>query len=152
MNEIMEMATAVEGVVVTTSMDEIRAENMTTALVEQIRSAKHAEVEARNRRVAAEEELIKLIGFDKENGSTTINVGDSLKVTLTAKVNHRLDAKKWDKIKGSIPLNMQPVTYKPSLITEAVNYLINNEPDAWSRIAQAVTSTPAKVAVTVKVL
>ncbi len=132
-----------------TSMKDMQLENMLATLVTHIKNAKAEEQRAKDRRIEAEKQLIELVGFDKIEGSSSFETMD-LKVTLTGKLTRILDRKKWDAIKHTIPTDLHPIDYKPSLILPAIRYLENNEPATFKAVSQAITTKPAKVAVTLK--
>ena len=96
-----------------------------------------------------EKQLIELVGFDKQEGSSSFE-SCGMRVTLTGKLTRTLDHKKWEEIKHTIPTDLHPVDYKPSLILPAIRYLENNEPETFKQISQAITTKPAKVAVILK--
>ena len=112
------------------------------------REAKRDEDDARKARIGIEEQIIALTGC-KEEGSQTVEAGE-YKVRVTGKLNRRLDATKWESIKDSIPPDLHPVEYKPSLETKGLRYLEENEPDVYRIVAQAIETKPGKPAVEVK--
>jgi len=117
-------------------------------LAEQWRNAKHQEEVARERRIEIEADIIAQTGA-KEEGSQMHKAGE-WKVTVTGKLNRKLDADKWAEIEPSIPEALRPVSYEPKLDTKGAKYLENNEPDIWRRVAEAIETKPAKPAVVVK--
>jgi len=112
------------------------------------REAKRDEEHARDRRVEIENEIVALTGV-KDEGSETHKAGDH-KVTVTGKLNRKLDADQWRQIEASIPEDLRPVRYQPSLDTKGLRYLEDNEPDVYRRVCQAIETKPAKPAVQVK--
>lgn len=130
-------------------MKDIQLENMCATLVTHIKNAKEAEELAKARRIEAERQLIELVGFEKTEGSSSFQSMD-LRVTLTGKLTRTLDRDKWEEIKHKIPVDLHPVEYKPSLILKAIRYLENNEPATFKAISEAITTKPAKVAITLK--
>ena len=143
------MATLVEDNKMVASFAELTTENLVAAVTDQIRTAKTQEMLARMRRIEAEKQLIELVGFDKQEGSSSFE-SCGLRVTLTGKLTRTLDPKKWEEIKHTIPDGLHPIEYKPHLILQAIRYLENNEPETFKQISQAITTKPAKVAVTLK--
>lgn len=117
-------------------------------LAGQWRAAKRAEERARDERVTIEQQIITFTGC-KEEGSKTHEAGD-FKITVTGKLNRKLDLPVWNDIESRIPEGLRPVTYKPSLDTKGLRYLENNEPDIYRMIAGAIETKPAKPSVTVK--
>ena len=117
-------------------------------LAGQWRTAKRAEERARDERGTIEQQIIALTG-SKPEGSETHAAGE-FKVTVTGKMTRKLDADLWESIKDSIPENLRPVSYKPSLDLKGLRYLQNNEPEIYAIAAKAIETKPAKPSVTVK--
>lgn len=122
-------------------------------LCQQWRDAKRAEDQAKKTRTDIEQQLIEALAFNKPEGSQTLKT-ETFKVTLTGKLNRKLDTNKWELIKASIPPNLNPVeesiSYK--VIDKGIRYLEANEPETFKQIAPCLTTTPAKTAVKVEVL
>ena len=113
-------------------------------------AARALEKTATEQRVAMEEELIALLGGAKAEGADTHNIGP-YKVTITGKLNRKLDLKKFDQIAEQIPEALRPVKVKRELDLAGIKYLANNEPDIYRMIANsgAMTVEPAKTSVTI---
>ncbi len=120
---------------------------------QQWRQAKQAEDQAKKTRTEIEQQMLEVLAFNKPEGSETIKT-DTFKVTLTGKLNRKLDTHKWEQVKESIPPQLNPVeesiSYK--IIDKGIRYLEANEPDTYKLIAPCLTTTPAKTAVKVEVL
>ena len=69
---------------------------------------------------------------------------DGYKVTVTARMNRRIDAKKWHAIREGIPRTMWPVKEKLEADPRGCRYLAENQPDVWAIVAAAITETPGK--------
>jgi hypothetical protein len=120
-------------------------------LTEQYISAKAHLKTAQEIAAQAEAELLAAIGH-KPEGSLTVTVNDTWKVTTTGKMNRTLDAKAWETIKAKIPapLANRLVRYKPEISLTELRYIEINEPAYFGLISQALTVKPAKASVTVK--
>lgn len=116
-------------------------------LAECWQAAKTAEAEARDQRLAIEEQIIALTGM-KEEGSQTHKAG-ARKVKVTGKLTRKLLPEEWERIAKTIPEALHPVQYKPSLDLKGLRYLENNEPETYSLVCQAIETKPAKPAVEV---
>jgi len=112
------------------------------------REAKRKEEAARDERVEIEERIVELTGH-KEEGSEAHKAGD-YKVTVTGKLNRRLDVEAWANVEPQIPEEMRPVKYEPKLDTKGLRYLEEKQPDIYRMVAQAIETKPAKTAVQVK--
>lgn len=110
--------------------------------------AKQAEKAAQKARLLVEEEIIKLVGH-KEEGSKTHSVG-TYKVTITGKLNYKADLTQLDRLLSNIPLEFHPIKQERKLDEKGVKYLRDNEPAIFSQLAPAITITPAKTAVDIK--
>ena len=112
------------------------------------REAKRDEEEARQSRIAIEQQIINVTGC-KEEGSQTHAAGD-WKITVTGKMNRTLDRAAWESIAPHIPADLRPVEYAPKLDTKGLRYLQEKNPDVYRRVCEAVVAKPGKPAVQVK--
>lgn len=106
-------------------------------------AAKQMEKEAQRQRIQLEEELVTVLG-KRDEGSKTHSIGD-FKVTITGRVNRKIDWEKFDQVSSKIPESLWPV--KRSLDETGVKYLANNEPAFYKILAPALTVEPAKTTV-----
>lgn len=131
--------------------------NMTTEttalddLVHQYVNAKAREDSAKKHRLLLEEEILALAPA-LEEGSKTIALDNGFKLTTTGKLSY-----KCDDVQGLLaacaqwPANLVPVKTVVALDDTGAKWLRKNEPEAWVTVANFVTVTPAKTAITVKV-
>lgn len=114
--------------------------------------AKAAEKKAVDHRKQVEELIIDIIGAEVE-GSFTLT-GDHYQVTTIGKLTRSIDAAKLPDIQSKIPqpLYERLFTYKPSLNLKELRYIQNNEPEYYEIVSEAITTKPAKTAVTFKEL
>lgn len=112
-------------------------------------TAKAFEAEANKARVAIEEQLIAALGA-KEEGATTTELTNGLKVTITGKLSYKADMPLLMQIAGSLPENLRPVKVETKLDETGAKYLKNNEPEIWAMLAPAITIAPAKTSVAIK--
>jgi hypothetical protein len=110
--------------------------------------AKKKEEQAREARIAIECCLIEALGFEKLEGSQTFKP-DGFKVELKAGITYKLDAAKWADISPRIEDGYRPVKTKLEVDPAGIKFLKANRPEIWQLAAEAITSTPAKVGVTV---
>jgi len=119
----------------------------------QWRELKRKEETSRDQRIKFEKRLIELIQFKKLEGSQTIKTGQ-VKITLTAKLNRKLDTHQYLTIRDDIPINLNPIeekiTYK--VLDNGCRWLEDNEPEVWQQIVNCLTTTPAKTTVKVEIL
>ncbi len=122
--------------------------------------AKADETTANKKRVAIEKQLLELYQFDKPDGSKTFSDTTEnalVKVTITNKINFKLDIDAYSGIKQdtgktieeSIPLEIRPVDYVPKLIPAGVKWIKENKPEIARMLSHCITEKPAKTGVKV---
>ena len=112
-------------------------------------AAKAAEAKANKERVAIEEQLIQLLGA-KEEGASTTELANGLKVTITGKISYKADMAVLLQLASALPENLRPIKTEPKLDETGAKYLRANEPEIWAMIAPAITVAPAKTSVAIK--
>ena len=110
--------------------------------------AKQMEASWRDTRILMENSILEITG-SKPEGSETHSAGE-FKVTVTGKMTRTLDADLWESVKDSIPEDLRPVTYKPSLDLKGLRYLQENKPEIYAIAAKAIETKPAKTAIAIK--
>ncbi len=130
----------------TTATTEVSIEQLVSNLV----AAKAEENIANKRRIKLEEQLVERLG-KRDEGSQTHELANGVKVTITGKMTYSADMGLLVQLAASLPENMRPIKVEPKLDETGAKYLRNNEPEAWAKLAPAITIKPAKTAVTVKV-
>lgn len=113
-------------------------------------AAKRAEDAAKAERVSAENLIIDLLGFSKDEGSQTFKTDDGWKAVLTAKLDRKLDEEKWLEVENQFPVDMRPIKIKRELDTKGVNWLKNNAPTLYSILSSCMTIKPAKTGVKIE--
>jgi len=126
---------------------------MNAALIEELLRAKNIEEAARERRIDAEQAILTELGEVKAEGQTVVKDG-RYKVTITGSMNRRIDGAVLELIRQTIPgaLFDQAIRWKPEVNLTGLRYLQNNEPNTYSILAEAITTTPAKPSVRVDIL
>jgi len=118
-----------------------------TTLARDWLEAKREEEAAQKRRYEIEAQLSA--AFDvKDEGAITHKI-DGYKVTLSQPVYRSVDANFWHAVKHRIPEEMHPVKTKLEADAAGMKYLANNEPEIWSKIAEAFTNKQGKIGVQV---
>ena len=105
--------------------------------------AKADEDEAKKRRIALEEELSKVIGIDKIEGTKTVVEG-RYKVSVTTKLTRGLDYDAYEAL--GLDDHLQFVDLKPTINVSRMRHIEAIDP---SLIAACITTKPAKTSVTV---
>lgn len=119
-------------------------------LVHQYINSKHAEEGAKKIRLGLEERILALAPA-KEEGSSTITLGNGFKLTITGKLTYSCDdPKALVEALAGWPANMIPVKTEIKLDETGCKWLRANEPTAWATVAKFVTVKPAKTAVSVR--
>lgn len=119
-------------------------------LAQQLVAAKAAENAANKQRVAIEEQIVSMLGA-REEGSATTELDNGLKLTVTGKMTYKADMLLLTSLCQNLPEALRPIKTEVKLDETGAKYLRNNEPEVWAQIAPAITITPAKTAVSVKV-
>ena len=95
------------------------------------------------------EALLDRITNQFDEGSNTVHV-EGFKITTVAKLNRKLDAKVWEKIKNDVPEKYRDVvTYKPAINLKRLRMVEEMKPEVFAKIAEALTTSPATTAVKV---
>lgn len=119
-------------------------------LVERLVAAKAEENMANQRRVALEEQIVERLGKRTE-GAQTHELPNGVKLTITGKLSYKADMSMLVQLAAALPENMRPLKTEIRLDETGCKYLRNNEPEAWARIAPAITTKEAKTSVEVKI-
>ncbi|WP_066017823.1 DUF7173 family protein [Endozoicomonas atrinae] len=116
-------------------------------LAYELERAKIAEQNARDHRLAIEQQLSEVVGV-KDEGSHTLK-GDYYKVTTSAGFSRTLDAEKWEKVKGRVSptIAAKIVRAKLEIDTRQLKSLQGLDPASYNIVAEAITTKPKKVAV-----
>lgn len=113
--------------------------------------AKKAESSANKVRVALEEELIKIVGYDKVEGAQTFSF-DEYKVTITGKLNRKVEdvqALHMACIDLKLSPDLHPIRTRVEVDQTALRYLAHNEVEIFAKLAKFVVTEPAKTAVSI---
>ena len=112
---------------------------------------KQAESEANESRVEIERQIIQLTGFVKLEGSQSVKNND-FKISLTAKLDRKLDVAAYLLIESQLPEDMRPVKVKTELDLTGIKWMEKNEPELAKLVTNCVTTKPAKTSVKVEFL
>ncbi|MFU8817398.1 MAG: hypothetical protein ACNA7W_18785 [Pseudomonadales bacterium] len=105
-------------------------------------TAKALEGAANHERIRIEQQMLPFLE-QKAEGSVTSDV-DGFKVTVTNRVNRKLDPAVWSAVGEQIPAELRPIKTRIELDDVGVRWLMNNEPELYAIVATAITATPAK--------
>lgn len=101
-----------------------------------------------NIKTTVNEQILDLVTNAIE-GSNSVEI-DGFKIITTAKLNRTLDPKVWETIKDKVPPELQDVVvYKPSVNLKRLRMVEEMRPDAFTIIAEALTTKPATTSVKV---
>lgn len=112
--------------------------------------AKQQETDARNWRIAIEEQIVA--AFEAKDEGSITHKTETHKVTLTQPIARSVDANAWAMVKGRLPEQMHPVKTEIKADAAGMKYLATNEPALWAKVAEAFTTKPGKIGVKVEVL
>ena len=111
--------------------------------------AKQKEDAARDERVGIEEQILAL-NPAREEGSETITTPSGVKITTTGKLTYKVDIDKLTALTGSWPIEARPIKTEIKADESKLKVIRAEAPDAWAKIADAITVTPAKTGVSIK--
>jgi hypothetical protein len=113
-------------------------------------SAKRAERQATANRIAVENDILQWVELPEE-GNIVIEDGEN-KMTITQKVNRKIDPMAIRQVYVEMPEGMCPVSWveEPKLDITGYRWLRENEPGLFRLLSKAITEKPAKPAFTVK--
>jgi hypothetical protein len=113
-------------------------------------AAKTDERLANLRRIAVEEQLVKLVNT-KEEGSTTTDIGDGIKITTVGKLSYKVDRIKLDEMTESWPDDIRPLRLELKVDETRLKKIRSEQPALWSKIARAVEVKPQKTGVSIEI-
>lgn len=116
-------------------------------LAYELELAKKAEQQAKDHRLAMEQQLSEFVGI-KDEGSYTVK-GDYYKVTTSAGFSRTLDVEKWEQVKGRVSPTIAAKIVRAKLEIDArqLKSLQGLDPVSYNIVAEAITTKPKKVAV-----
>ena len=118
-------------------------------LAERWLEAKEAEREANAARIKIEEEILTLAPA-KEEGSDSRLLPNGLKLKTTGKLIYKADLEKLIQLTTAWPTDYKPVKTEVKADDTVLKAIRAQRPDLWREIADAITTKPAKTAVTVE--
>lgn len=110
---------------------------------------KQAEEQARQNRVAIEEQMLELHSV-KEEGSETLKTGAGYKIKFVSKLKYRCDIDMLRVITSDWPSEAQPFKVKTEADEAKLRAIRTTAPSVWAKIAPAITTEPAKVGVSIE--
>ncbi|WP_067515581.1 DUF7173 family protein [Endozoicomonas ascidiicola] len=116
-------------------------------LAYELELAKQSEQQARDLRLAIEQQLCDVVGV-KDEGSYSIK-GDYYKVTTVSGFTRTLDVEKWQALKNRLPAHVaeKVVRTKLEIDTRQLKSLQGLDPAQYNKVAEAITTKPKKVSV-----
>lgn len=133
--------------------DDAATASLLDKLVDALIKAKADEAAANAHRVRVEEQILALVP-PKDEGSVTHTLGSGLKLTVTQKLYikcsdvHQLRQQCKDRL---WPDSLVPIKSVEQLDEAGVKWLRKEEPNLYRQIAEYLTITPAKPALSIKV-
>lgn len=124
--------------------------NALDALLSSLSSAKQDELDAKDRRIAIENEVIAMVG-KKEEGTQTIRAVN-YKVNTVDKLSRKVNWTDYDVVvsRSSLPANMLPVKIKREIDVKKLETIEKDYPDLYAEISNCITYAPLKTYITVK--
>ena len=126
-------------------------DNVLQQLVDRWVDAKRAEAQARDARVGIEEAILEQLPRQDE-GTQTVMLDDGRRLTITNKIDRKIDDAAWRAVMDKIPSELRPITHvlEPKLDLKGLRWCMEHRPDLYAVIATAITAKPAKPGVSLK--
>jgi len=112
-------------------------------------AAKREELEATNRRLQIEADILKLMPA-KEEGSSTTMLGNGWRVKTTGKLTYRAEIDRLLQLCAAWPAEAKPVKTKVEVDESLLKAIRTDRPDLWRQIAPAITVKPAKTYIVIE--
>ena len=113
------------------------------------RLLKDAEEKAKLERVKCESDMLPFLE-QRAEGATTTTLEDGTKITVKKSFGRSIHWDTWKRIQPRIPTELHPIKLVEMLDEARLKFLLQNEPDTYKIISQAITTTPRKPNITVK--
>lgn len=118
-------------------------------LAERWLEAKVAETKANIWRLDVESRILK-ISPAREEGSTSVTLDSGTKIRITGKLSYKADLDALLTITAAWPTEYRPVKTEIKADETVLKHIRATRPDLWREIAPAITTKPAKTAITVE--
>ena len=113
------------------------------------RLLKDAEEKAKLERVQCESDMLPFLD-QREEGACTTTLEDGTKITVKNSFGRSIHWDTWKRIQPRIPTELHPIKLVEMLDETRLKFLLQNEPDTYKIISEAITTTPRKPNITVK--
>ena len=113
------------------------------------RLLKDAEEKAKLERVKCESDMLPFLD-QREEGACTTTLSDGTKITVKNSFGRSIHWDTWKRIQPRIPTDLHPIKLVEMLDETRLKFLLQNEPDTYKIISEAITTTPRKPNITVK--
>ena len=113
------------------------------------RLLKDAEEKAKLERIQCESDMLPFLD-QREEGACTTTLEDGTKITVKNAYGRSIHWDTWKRIQPRIPTELHPIKLVEMLDETRLKFLLQNEPDTYKIISEAITTTPRKPNITVK--
>lgn len=113
------------------------------------RLLKDAEEKAKLERVQCESDMLPFLD-QREEGACTTTLEDGTKITVKNAYGRSIHWDTWKRIQPRIPTELHPIKMVEMLDETRLKFLLQNEPDTYKIISEAITTTPRKPNITIK--
>lgn len=113
------------------------------------RLLKDAEEKAKLERVKCESDMLPFLE-QREEGACTTTLEDGTKITVKNSFGRSIHWDTWKRIQPRIPTELHPIKLVEMLDETRLKFLLQNEPETYKIISEAITTTPRKPNITVK--
>jgi hypothetical protein len=102
-------------------------------------------------RIRVERELIGYLGLPPLDSQKTHKFS-GWKVTLSSPCSYRMDWRKWQEIRETVPDKDRPTKWIETIDKNLLKRIRTDQPESYAVVAEALTVTPNKPGVTVEIL
>lgn len=110
-------------------------------------AAKRAELDATNRRIQIEQDLLKVVP-NKEEGRTSTTLTNGMRVVAAGKMSYKADVERLIALTSAWP--QKPIKTRVEADEALLKAIRSDRPDLWRQIAPAISLKPAKTYITVE--
>jgi hypothetical protein len=118
------------------------------ALVDRLLIARANEIAAFHARTSIEQMLLSRLAKTND-GEERFQLGKGLELLITTQTHYGADMEKLKELCRQLPDGMRPIRLRTYLDQQFTKHLQNNEVEAWSVIAPAITSQRLKTTLTI---
>lgn len=119
------------------------------ALASEWSRLKQLEQDLYDQRIEVEREIDQLLAYIPQESSKSIGLANGSKLKLTRKLNYKVDLLLLEMLTADWPEDIRPIKTKTVADETMLKHIRKESPTAWSKIARAIETKPAKVNISI---